>query len=32
VRKTMKKMWEENFERDIGRKKDVKRKFRKIIL
>ena len=32
MRETIKKMWEENFGRDSGRKKDVKRKFRKIAL
>jgi hypothetical protein len=29
---TIKKMWEEKFGRDSGRKKDVGRKFRKIAL
>jgi hypothetical protein len=28
----LKKMWEENFGTDSGRKKDVERKFRKIVL
>jgi hypothetical protein len=32
VRETIKKMWEENFGRDSGRKKDVGRKFRKIAI
>jgi hypothetical protein len=32
VRETIKKMWEENFGRDSGRKKDMGRKFKKIAL
>jgi hypothetical protein len=32
VRETIQKTWEENFERDSGRKKEVGRKFRKIAL
>ena len=30
--KPLKKIWEENFGRDSGRKKDVGRKFRKITI
>jgi hypothetical protein len=32
MRKTIKKMWEENFGRNSRRKKDVGRKFKKIAL
>ena len=32
VREIIKITWEENFERDSGRKKDMERKFRKIAL
>jgi hypothetical protein len=32
VRETIKNMWEENFGRDNERKKDVGRKFKKIVL